>query len=136
MTVLNILISIISKWGGGEIGIQVKTKNYTRTQFKQHNTYVHDCYLHDNRGESIYIGSSHYSNGIDPLLEGGAVYNNIIENIGYDGIQVGSAITDFYIYNNTLRNIGTSDKDVGASNTKNSNRCEPGHTCSCRKQHY
>ncbi len=109
-------------------GIYAKTEPFqgdcenliTREKFTMYDIKIHDCYLHDIEDEGLYIGSSKYTgqtiiadpitypcNGIVVLphvIEGVEIYNNIIENTGWDGIQVSSAINDCKIYGNTIRN--------------------------------
>lgn len=86
-----------------------------RDSFEMYNISIHDNYLHDIANEGMYIGSSFYTgetlncNDKDTLIyphviEGVKVYNNIIKNTGWDGIQVGSAISDCEIYNNYISN--------------------------------
>ncbi len=97
-------------------GIYVKTEpnctlESTRENFTMYDISIHDCYFHDIVDEGMYIGSSKYTGqdvaGCGTLLphviEGVRVYNNIVENTGWDGIQVSSATQDCYIYNNTIR---------------------------------
>ena len=86
----------------------------TRDKFTMYNFKFHDCYVHDVADEGLYIGSSKYSGQhltgqCDTLvyphvLVGTRIYNNIIENTGWDGIQVSSAEHDCRVYNNTIRN--------------------------------
>ncbi len=86
----------------------------TRDKFTMYNFKFHDCYVHDVADEGLYIGSSKYSGqhltgDCDTLvyphvLVGTRIYNNIIENTGWDGIQVSSAEHDCKVYNNTIRN--------------------------------
>ncbi len=86
----------------------------TRDKFTMYNFKFHDCYVHDVADEGLYIGSSKYSGqhltgDCDTLvyphvLIGTRVYNNIIENTGWDGIQVSSAEQDCKVYNNIVRN--------------------------------
>ena len=103
-------------------GIYAKTEPYqgdcdnlvTRDNFTMLNLKIHDCYLHDIADEGFYIGSSKYtgqtvydcnSNVVLPhIIEGVEIYNNIVENTGWDGIQVSSASKDCKIYDNIIRN--------------------------------
>ncbi len=85
----------------------------TRDKFTMYNFKLHDCYVHDVADEGLYIGSSKYSGqhltgDCDTLvyphvLIGTRVYNNIVENTGWDGIQVSSAEQDCKVYNNVIR---------------------------------
>jgi hypothetical protein len=87
----------------------------SRDSFTQFNTIIHDNYITDVANEGMYIGSSYFSgitltcNGKDtivmpPLLKGVKVYNNIVKNTGWDGIQVSSASMNCQIFNNTVLN--------------------------------
>lgn len=98
-------------------GIYIKTDptcstlETTRENFTMYDIKVHDCYLHDIADEGMYIGSSKYT-GFDigcgtllpHLIDGVRVYDNIVKNTGWDGIQVSSAPTNCFIYNNVIRN--------------------------------
>lgn len=84
----------------------------TRDKFTMYNLSIHDCYLHDIGDEGMYIGSSKYTGQVlsdcdttvfPHVIMGVRVYNNIIENTGWDGIQVSSAITNCNIHNNIIR---------------------------------
>jgi hypothetical protein len=87
--------------------------------------------LHHNKivnirtGEGLYIGESHYAttfpltncaSGIKTALEHDVteveVYDNIFENIGRDGIQVGAATGGGFIRNNRVTNFGLT-KEYG-----------------------
>lgn len=109
-------------------GIYIKTDptcstlETTRENFTMYNINVHDCYLHDIVDEGMYIGSSKYTGydiGCGTLLphviEGVRVYNNIVENTGWDGIQVSSATSDCFIYNNIIRNDSYRETDFQMS---------------------
>jgi len=99
----------------------------TRDKFVQNNTVIHDCSISNVGNEGMYIGSSFYSgetmqcNGKDTLvfphlLSGVRIYNNIVRNTGWDGIQVGSASVDCKIYNNLVEfdsQAGTKDQMSG-----------------------
>ena len=62
---------------------------------------IHDCYLHHIADEGFYIGSSKYTGQtiyqcdeivvLPHIIEGVSIYDNIVENTGWDGIQVSSA---------------------------------------------
>lgn len=100
-------------------GIYAKTEpdcsfTSTRDKFTMYNFWLHDCYLHDIADEGLYIGSSKYTgqtitcNGKDTtvmphVIIGAQIYNNIVENTGWDGIQVSSAFSDCSIHDNIVR---------------------------------
>jgi len=80
-----------------------------------YNFWLHDCYLHDIADEGLYIGSSKYTgqtincNGKDTtvfphVIIGARIYNNIVENTGWDGIQVSSAQSNCQVFGNTIKN--------------------------------
>ncbi len=124
-------------------GIYAKTEpncSFTavRDSFTMYNIFIHDNYLHDIANEGMYIGSSFFTgetincNGKDTLIyphviEGVKVYNNILKNIGWDGIQVGSAISDCNIYNNYISN----DSYAGYSNQMSGILIGSGSKCDC-----
>jgi hypothetical protein len=99
-------------------GINAKTDpdcsfDHTREKFTQFNTFIHDNYISNVSFEGMYIGSTKYfgqtisCNGQDTLLmpsllNGIRIYNNIIRNTGWDGIQVSSASFNCNIFNNVI----------------------------------
>lgn len=91
-----------------------------RQNFVMRQVSVHDNYIHDTHGEGIYIG---YTGGPRTVtcngksttvyphnIEGLKVFNNLIENTGWDGLQVSRATKDCEIFNNTIKNFGTARK--------------------------
>jgi len=95
----------------------------TRDKFTQYNTVIHDNYIENAGNEGMYVGSTKYfgqtvsCNGKDTvllpsLLDGVKVYNNVIKNSGWDGIQVSSASKDCQVFGNTI--IGDSQSEVPA----------------------
>lgn len=85
----------------------------SRDNFTMYNLSIHDCYIHDVGDEGLYIGHSKYEDGVQladcdtliypHLIKGVKVYNNILEHLGWDGIQVASADEDCSIYDNIIR---------------------------------
>ncbi|EMR04649.1 PKD domain-containing protein [Cesiribacter andamanensis] len=99
-------------------------REYHRGNFTMYNMSFHDLYIHGTRGEGLYIGSSYYTGkdyGCGMVysheIHGLRVYNNIVENTGADGIQIGCATKDVEMYNNTIKNYGldpfASSQDMG-----------------------
>jgi len=85
----------------------------TRDQFTQYKTIIHDNRISKVGNEGMYIGSTKYfgvdvnCNGKDtlllpPVLDGVHIYNNIVENTAWDGIQVSSATKDCSIWGNMI----------------------------------
>ncbi|AHM62947.1 hypothetical protein D770_23510 [Flammeovirgaceae bacterium 311] len=86
---------------------------YHRANFTMRNVSIHDNYIHDTRGEGMYIGSSAYGGKSTTcgtlyphVIEGLRVYNNRVENTGADGIQISSASKDVEVYNNEIYKYG------------------------------
>lgn len=100
--------------GTSHSGIFMKTgadEGTTRDEWTQHGTQVVDNYLHGVGREGLYIGSSFYSEGIDPVLSGVEASRNLIIESGWDGLQVGSAVEDCEIRGNRVIRAGTEDRD-------------------------
>lgn len=83
----------------------------TRENFTFKNLSIHDCYLHHIQDEGFYIGSSKFTGQYLPncdttvlphLMHNVLIYNNLIENTGWDGLQVSSSVGDCQIYNNKI----------------------------------
>jgi len=108
----------------GFAGIMSKTDprcdlGSNRGHFTQYHTIFHDNYIHNTGGEGMYIGHSFYNghpticNGRRDTLypheiRGLRVYNNILENTHWDGIQVSCATVDCEIYGNRVTNYGSA----------------------------
>lgn len=88
-----------------------------RGNFTMYDVYLHDNYIHNTGGEGIYVGNSFWD-GMDRTcgkrlpheIKGLKIYNNVINNTGWEAIQVGCAIEGSEIYNNTIRNYGTVNR--------------------------
>lgn len=95
----------------------------TRTAWIMENVSIHDNYIHDVGGEGIYMGHGMYAGRQEKdcsvvtyshSIQGVRIYNNLIQDVGYDGIQIKNADEDVEVYNNVIRNYGT--RDHGAHN--------------------
>lgn len=102
----------------GLAGIFAKTEpdclfNSTRDKFTLRNLSIHDTYIHKTGMEGMYIGSSKYAgqhitcNGRDTLvyphmLKGVKVYRNLVQEAGWDAIQVSSTDSGCFINDNTI----------------------------------
>ena len=85
----------------------------SRDNFTLTNLSIHDCYFHHIGDEGFYIGHSKYEDGVyladcdttiyPHLLKGVDIYNNVLEHVGWDGIQVASADEDCAIHDNIIR---------------------------------
>lgn len=89
-----------------------------RGNFTMYDVSLHDNYIHDTGGEGLYIGNSFWSGmkrdcgvRLPHEIKGLKIYNNIVENTGWDGIQVGCAIAGTEIQNNTVKHYGVVDRD-------------------------
>lgn len=95
-----------------------------------YNMIIHDNYVHDVPGEGMYLGQSHYGNadafsytpaGGNPLggcssgnespIIGAKVYNNIVKNVGADGIQLSGCISGCSVNYNTIIGFATGGGD-------------------------
>jgi hypothetical protein len=89
--------------------------------FEMKNVSIHDNYIHDVAGEGMYVGYGrvqgvqlnasngdkcsriNYPHHVSNLF----IYNNIVENVGWDGIQVKNAHKNAQVYNNVIKNYAT-----------------------------
>ncbi len=87
-----------------------------RENFTFRNLLVHDNYIHNTHGEGIYIG---YTSGnktctgstspgelVAHYFSNVQIYNNIIEDTGWDGFQLNLAYEDVAVYNNSVHGYG------------------------------
>lgn len=115
--------------------------------FVQYDTRVHHNWIHDPRGEGIYFGSTGYG-GRDYDCDGETVtlyphehhgvdiHHNLIEDTGWDGMQVGVSPVDCAVWANTIRDVGLEGvmwqqqgMQIGASSCEiYANRLERGPT--------
>ncbi len=110
----------------GFAGIGVKTSPYqdcdlftdpTRQAWIMRNISIHHNYIHHTGGEGMYIGHGFYKGREEDKcpgkvlyshsIKGVRIYENLIENVGFDGIQIKNADEDVKVYNNVIRNYGT-----------------------------
>jgi len=88
-----------------------------RENFTMYDVSFHDNYVHDTGGEGFYVGNSFWDGmerecgtRLPHEIKGLKIYNNIINNSGWEAIQVGCGIEGTEIYNNTIKNYGTVNK--------------------------
>ena len=108
-----------------EAGVLAKTNpscdaSTWKGNYTMRNVKFHDLYIHDIKGEGFYIGHTSLKvsvkcNGstknVEPhRIENLKIYDNQIENAGWDGIQVAQASNNCEIYNNRVYNYGTAKK--------------------------
>jgi hypothetical protein len=107
----------------GFAGIIAKTDpkcddpNTWRKNYTLRNLLIHDNYIHDTGGEGMYIGATfgyetstlqeECEDGFAHLLENVKIYDNQLENLGWDGLQVSVAHDGLEVYNNSITNYGT-----------------------------
>lgn len=114
----------------GFAGIAAKTSPYqdcdrfqdpARTDWVMRNIKIHNNYIHDTGGEGLYVGHGFYKGRIEKKcddnvkrfshsIQGVRIYENVIENVGYDGIQLKNADADVKVFNNTIKNYGTRNE--------------------------
>jgi hypothetical protein len=121
----------------GSIGIVSKTDPGCASPdlryFVQQNTYFHDNYIHDTGTEGFYVGYTGYPtktidcNGQPTTLypheiHEVAIYDNIVKNTKWDGIQMGCATSGASIHGNVIEGYGL----VNNSAQNNGVHCNPG----------
>lgn len=91
--------------------------------FEQRNCIFRNNYIHDTFGEGMYLGHSFYT-GYSIIcgdtttkvfpheIKQLKVYDNLIVNAGYDGIQVCSAVEGTEVYNNRILNYGAGNETM------------------------
>jgi hypothetical protein len=124
------------------VGISAKTdpdctNGVSRSSFTQFNTIIHDNYIAHVSYEAMYIGSTKYFGQVlhctsdtlvlPPLLEGVLIYNNVISNTGWDGIQVSSAGKRCKVFGNIIEN----DSQEGFYNQMSGISLGGGSKCDC-----
>ena len=113
--------------GSAYAGIAIRNYPYCdeslgRENFTQYNTFIHHNYIHGVTGEGIYLGCSHYHEEYsptsgeecapgfaEPAMRGVEVHHNLIEEVGRDGIQVGTAVEGMEIHHNIVRNYALKE---------------------------
>ena len=88
-----------------------------RGNFTMYDVSLHDNYVHDTGGEGFYVGNSFWDGmerqcglRLPHEIKGLKIFNNTVENAGWEAIQVGCAIEGAEIHNNTIKNYGTVNK--------------------------
>lgn len=70
---------------------------------EMNNVNIHDNYIHDTRGEGMYIGETTTPGQDFRHLE---IWNNIVARTGFDLLQVANAIEDVKVHHNVLYKSG------------------------------
>ncbi len=108
-----------------------------RDRFVQRDTILRDLYIHNVGTEGFYIGSTYYTYGLTeicatgteviyaPALNNIQIFDNLVEDTGWDGIQVGSADNGCAIYGNEIYRDSRSQVDGQQSAIMNN----PGSVC-------
>lgn len=124
----NIEIDHVETNPSAKMGIFIRTsatEEINRESWTQYNTYVHHNYIHDTGTEGFYIGGSSYTEGEEPVLIGVQVSYNLIVETGWDGLQVGSAVSDCTIHHNHI----FDDSKEEESNQRSGIMNNPGSVC-------
>lgn len=115
-------VAFVEIFNTGFAGLMGKSDPTTdeamRGNFTMANCSIHDNYIHDTKGEGIYLGNSFYVNGV--MTNGKLryphdvvnlrVYNNRVVNTGWEAIQVGCGVTGTMVYDNIVENYGTANR--------------------------
>lgn len=108
---------------GGGVGIYGKQDPYADQPWTWYPSYVSSkividhCYVHDVDGEGMYIGHTYpdgdpdQGNRIPIRLDSVTISNCIVDNTGWDGIQLSNARSGNKIFNNKVTNFGWHDFD-------------------------
>ncbi len=112
-------------------GIGVKTSPYedcdlfadeTKSAWVMENVIIRNNYIHGTKGEGMYIGHGFYNGRTESQcsqrtyshsIKNLRIFNNILEDIGLDGIQIKNADDDVKVYNNYINGYAKDD-DTGA----------------------
>ena len=89
--------------------------------FIMENLSFHDNYIYSTGGEGFYVGYSWYPSrevecdGVNTEIfphpiHNVKIYNNIIKDTDWDGLQVGSSPVNVKIYGNSIENYGVADQ--------------------------
>jgi hypothetical protein len=85
----------------GFAGILAKTDGAIGKTFE--NLSIHDMYIHDVKGEGMYIGETK-TPGME--FKKVRIYNNIVTRTGWDLFQIANAVEDVEVYNNVFYDGG------------------------------
>lgn len=115
----NVEVNNVEVYNVGFAGIMAKTDptcddRTIRGNFVMRDVSIHHNYVHDTKGEGFYVGHSFYEIGrtlscgvrLPHEMDGVRIFDNKVLRSGWDGIQVGCAITGAYVYNNTVESYG------------------------------
>lgn len=118
--------------GADFAGIMIKTDPTCdpatwRQNFTMQDVKVHHNYIHDVKGEGLYIGNTFFSQGIPKNCDGQTItvyphdivglqiYNNLTQRTGAEGIQYACA-SDAEVHDNTVLDTGLSPFALYQSN--------------------
>ena len=108
----------------GFAGIGIKTSPYVDCEFfKEKDAWtmedisIHDNYIHKTGGEGIYAGHGFHQGRQESNCPDGVItyphaihnlhiYNNRIEDVGFDGIQIKNSTKNALVHDNTIFNYG------------------------------
>jgi hypothetical protein len=109
----------------GFAGVMAKTDptcdNATiRGNFVMRDISLHDNYVFETGGEGFYIGNSFYETGaktscglrLPHEIHNVKIFNNIVKNSGWEGIQLGCATVGASVYGNSVENYGIANRDA------------------------
>lgn len=76
---------------------------------------VHHNKIHHTEGEGIYIGDSFFTSGDHHYVNNCEIYENIVYETGWDGIQLGSCTEGASIHDNTIVSWGLTSPNYDQS---------------------
>jgi hypothetical protein len=119
----NFEIDHVEILNSGFAGVMAKTDpscdNATiRANFTMRDVSIHDNYVHDVGGEGFYVGNSMWEKGMNTAcgvrlpheIHNVKIFNNIVRNSGWEGVQLGSAPVGAQVFGNIIENYGLANK--------------------------
>lgn len=118
----NFTVDHVEIYNNGFAGIMAKTdpscdEATNRGKFTMRDISINNNYVHETGGEGLYIGNSFYKDGrklscglrYPHEIHNVKIFDNVVKNTGWEGIQLGCATKGAQVYNNTVENYGKAD---------------------------
>jgi hypothetical protein len=119
----NFTVDHVEVYNSGFAGIMAKTDPScddatNRGSFVMRDISLNNNYVHDTGGEGFYVGNSFYKSGRELScgvkypheIHNVKIFDNIVKNTGWEGIQLGCATQGAAVYNNTVENYGKANR--------------------------
>jgi hypothetical protein len=119
----NFAVDHIEIYNSGFAGVMAKTDPTcddatNRGFFIMRDISLNNNYVHDTGGEGFYVGNSFYQSGrqlscgvkYPHEIHNVKIFDNVVRNTGWEGIQLGCATKGAAVYNNTVENYGKENR--------------------------